>query len=112
MGFPEQLKKARISMGYTQQQVAAAMGLTSSTYCGYETGKRQPDVVKLKQLASVLHTTGNFLLETEPAEGTQDSRTSALPSVAEPYSRLNEGSRKIVDDLIQQLLRLQDDGQK
>ena len=44
MGFSEQLKKARVSMGYTQQQVADALGLTASTYCGYETGKRQPDV--------------------------------------------------------------------
>lgn len=53
-------------MGYTQQQVADALGLTASTYCGYETGKRQPDVAKLKQLAWVLNTTGSFLLETEP----------------------------------------------
>lgn len=61
MGFSEQLKKARVSMGYTQQQVADALGLTASTYCGYETGKRQPDVAKLKQLARILNTTGSFL---------------------------------------------------
>ena len=70
MGFSEQLKKARVSMGYTQQQVADALGLTASTYCGYETGKRQPDVAKLKQLARILNTTGSFLLETEPVQNT------------------------------------------
>ena len=43
MSFTERLKEARISVGYTQQQVADAMGITNSTYCGYETGKRQPD---------------------------------------------------------------------
>ena len=29
-----------------RQQVADALGLTASTYCGYETGKRQPDVAE------------------------------------------------------------------
>ena len=53
MSFTERLKEARISVGYTQQQVAEAMGITNSTYCGYETGKRQPDVAKIKQLAKI-----------------------------------------------------------
>lgn len=64
MGFAEQLKKARLAKGYTQQQVADAMGITNSTYCGYETGKRQPDVEKIKQLAIILDTSGDVLLET------------------------------------------------
>ena len=64
MAFPEQLKKARLAIGYTQQQVADAMGITNSTYCGYETGKRQPDVAKIKQLAKIIHTSGDVLLDT------------------------------------------------
>lgn len=64
MAFPEQLKKARLNMDYTQQQVADLMGITKSTYCGYETGKRQPDVAKIKQLACILNTSGDVLLET------------------------------------------------
>lgn len=65
MGFQEQLKKARLQLGYTQQQVADLMGITKSTYCGYETGKRQPDVAKIKQLAKILNTSGDILLETD-----------------------------------------------
>ena len=34
MGFPEQLKIARLRMGYTQQLVADRMGVSKSTYCG------------------------------------------------------------------------------
>lgn len=64
MGFAEQLKRARLAAGMTQQQVAEAMGITGSTYCGYETGKRQPDVLKIKRLADILHTSGDILLET------------------------------------------------
>ncbi len=56
MAFSKQLKKARLNMNYTQQQVADLMGITKSTYCGYETGKRQPDVAKIKQLATILIT--------------------------------------------------------
>lgn len=64
MGFPEQLKMARLNMNYTQQQVADLMGIAKSTYCGYETGKRQPDVEKIKKLACILQTSGDILLET------------------------------------------------
>lgn len=64
MGFSEQLKRARKRMGFTQQQVADAMGITKSTYCCYETGKRQPDVIKIKRLAAILNTSGDILLET------------------------------------------------
>ena len=64
MSFQEQLKKARIKAGYTQQEIADKMGITKSTYCGYETGKRPPDVEKIKQRASILNTSGDELLET------------------------------------------------
>ena len=64
MSFSEQLKKARLESGYTQQQVADLMGITNSTYCGYETGKRQPDVEKIRLIAKLLNTSGDILLET------------------------------------------------
>ena len=64
MSFAEQLKRARISQGLTQQQIADLMGITNSTYCGYETGKRQPDVEKIKLLVNILQTSGDILLET------------------------------------------------
>lgn len=81
MSFSEQLKKARLAVGYTQQQVADAMGITNSTYCGYETGKRQPDVFKIKQLAAILKTSGDFLLETgfEDELRKEDIKTSPEP---------------------------------
>ena len=108
MGFSEQLKKARVSMGYTQQQVADALGLTASTYCGYETGKRQPDVAKLKQLARILNTTGSFLLETEPVHDTCLADPGSGNDLMVSYGRLNERSKKAVDDLVALLLDLQE----
>lgn len=64
MSFTEQLKKARKNKGYTQEYIADIMGITKSTYCGYETGKRKPDIEKIKQIADILGVSGDFLLET------------------------------------------------
>lgn len=62
MTFPASLRQARQRAGLTQQQVAVSLGVTTSTYCGYETGKRQPDVKKLRQLALLLRASGDELL--------------------------------------------------
>ena len=108
MGFSEQLKIARNTMGYTQQQVADALGLTASTYCGYETGKRQPDVAKLKQLARILNTTGSFLLETEPVQDTCREDLGDGYEFMASYGKLSQRSKKTVDDLVALLLDLQE----
>lgn len=63
MAFPERLKSARLAAGMTQQQVADAMGITNSTYCGYETGRREPDIKKIKLLAKIFNTSGDILLD-------------------------------------------------
>lgn len=78
MSFAEQLKQARIAQGLTQQQVADLMGITNSTYCGYETGKRQPDVEKIKLLATILQTSGDRLLETGFSPESDDKFDEAL----------------------------------
>lgn len=59
----EKLRQARKAAGLTQLQVAKAIGVTESTYCGYETGKRQPDPMKISAIASVLGVSGDFLLD-------------------------------------------------
>lgn len=64
MGFGEKLRTAREKTGMTQQQVADIMQIDKSTYCGYETGKRQPDVQKIKMLSQILGISGDELLET------------------------------------------------
>lgn len=64
MEFYEELKAARIKSGLTQQQIADEIGITKSTYCGYETAKRNPDPQRIKQLAKVLHISADTLLDT------------------------------------------------
>ena len=54
MTFPEQLKAARTASGLTQAGMASKLGVDKTTYCGYETGRRQPDINKLRQLITLL----------------------------------------------------------
>lgn len=63
MSFQEQLKRARKAKGYTQKQVADMMGITNSTYCGYETGKRAPSMDKVAKLSELLDVPVSTLLE-------------------------------------------------
>ncbi len=102
MSFQGQLKKARLLRGYTQQQVADALGITNSAYCGYETGKRQPDVAKIKQIANILETSGDVLLETgfgadikkSPAPAETDTGDKRLDCIIENYHQLNEAGQQ------------------
>lgn len=46
-----QLKIIRIQNEFTQQQIADVLGISRSAYCGYETGRRSPDIDALIKLA-------------------------------------------------------------
>lgn len=78
MEFHEELKAARIKTGLTQQQIADKLGITKSTYCGYETAKRSPDPQRIKQLAKVLHVSADALLDISI-----EKETSLAPAKAE-----------------------------
>ena len=65
MEFHQLLRKARNNTKLTQQQVADKLGITKSTYCGYETGKRQPDPRRIKEIAKVLGVSPNDFFKDE-----------------------------------------------
>ena len=48
--FNENLREARLRKKLTQQQVADRLGIAKSTYCQYETGASEPNVLRLKAL--------------------------------------------------------------
>lgn len=95
MSFPEQLKNARLACGLTQQEVAQALNIDKTTYSSYETGRRQPDVARLRQLARLLEVSGDQLLELAP-------RLRAAPTPEEmgqvkKYRLLDLHGRELVD---------------
>lgn len=83
MGFHEELKAARIKTGLTQQQIADILGVSKSTYCGYETAKRSPDPQRIKQLAKILHVSADTLLDTSFGEQKEKAPTPAEAEAGE-----------------------------
>ena len=67
MPFASRLRAARLRAGLTQQAAAAAIGVTPSAYCGYETGKRQPDLARLARLCALYAVPADELLGLSPA---------------------------------------------
>ena len=51
MKYYHQLKVIRLQNKLTQQQLADALGITRSAYCGYEIGRRSPDLDTIIKLS-------------------------------------------------------------
>lgn len=101
MDFAHNLRNARLSKGLTQREVAELLGITNSTYCGYEIGKRQPDVAKIKEISAVLHITADELIGTGYAAQTSSGGSADLPphevKLLTAYRNADEDARRIVE---------------
>ena len=62
MCFSNNLKHYRQQKQLTQRQVANLLGVAPSTYSQYESGVREPDVKKIKQLSRILDISADYLL--------------------------------------------------
>ena len=62
MCFCDNLKKCRETKGMSQKELAEIIGVAPSTYSLYESGAREPDVLKIKSIAKALDVTGDYLL--------------------------------------------------
>lgn len=60
-------KRLRLIQGLTQAELAEALGVSTVTICKWELGRGLPKAKRLKEVASILHTTIPELLE-EPQE--------------------------------------------
>ena len=79
MDFSERLKEVRNARGLTQQQMADMLDITKGAYSGYETGRRQPDVDRIKKIANVLNTSGDYLLDTGFSGQKEKTSMSGMP---------------------------------
>ena len=66
--MPLNIKDIRLRKGLTQSDVAAALGVSSVVYSRYETGKRQPSIDMLIQMADIFGVTVDFLLGRQEIE--------------------------------------------
>lgn len=64
-GFHERLRTIRKEKGYTQEQIAKAIGVTKSTMAKYDRGDLEPNIDKIIKIAQFLDVPVDRLLGTE-----------------------------------------------
>lgn len=62
--FSERLKQRRKEKGLTHQQMAEELKINRVTYTNWENGKREPELVKVTEIAGILNCTVDYLLGT------------------------------------------------
>lgn len=60
--FAENLRMARLTRGYSQQNMAEMLGISRSAYAGYEIGRRSPNLELLLEMAEILYVSVDDLL--------------------------------------------------
>lgn len=110
MNFSVNLRRARESAGLTQQQVADEIGISKSTYCNYEIGKREPDVEKIKKIAKALKISCDVLLETGFDSKKAPSLSGEAMKLAKDYEGLDIWGRQAVRAVADaELTRMEDE---
>lgn len=60
------LKELREACHMTQEKLAEHVGSSKSSISYYESGKREPDIAMLRQLAQYFHVTVDYLIGVSP----------------------------------------------
>ena len=84
--FNENLKKIRKEKGYTQEELAAKVGVVRQTVSKWEKGLSVPDADILRKIAEILDTDINILLDDEIVVGVDD------------FNGLNSNEKKNIND--------------
>lgn len=102
MTFADRLKQFRTDRGLTQQQVSDMLGVQKATYSGYETGRREPDVFKIKELSRIFGVTGDELLGTGFSSELKVDFTSEELDHIKKYRALDEHGKKMVNLVLEE----------
>lgn len=69
MEFQDRVRTLRMANGYTQADLAEALGITQRAVGAWETGRSKPKIDRLIDLAEALHVSPHWLLDgTEPGD--------------------------------------------
>lgn len=83
--LPELIKKKRAEQGMTQKELAEATGLSISLVKQFETGRAEPNMKRIRQLATVLDLSANEILF-DIASGDEGSEALRLAASQEAVS--------------------------
>ena len=94
--FHERLRATRIEKGYTQEQLAKAIGVTKSTMAKYHRGELEPNVKNIKKIAQVLGVSVDYLLGEDHADRAKSIKLlfELYRDIAKEYGLISEEEYK------------------
>ena len=109
------LKTLREQRGLSQQKLADKLCLSQQSIYKYENGLAEPDFATLKQFANFFHTTVDYLIGYETADGTQETFTITLMPKTfkeahhlELYQKLGSNLQTQVDNFLEAVIEIID----
>lgn len=100
MGIGKRIREARLAHSYTQEELAALLGVTKGAVANYESGVSHPKEAVLYRLFEVLSVDANFLYQDVPGCCDRPALSPAERSLLENYRRLSDYARETIDYLI------------
>lgn len=97
MAFKEQLKAARLAKGYTQEQLATAVGVAKSTLTGYEKGNSEPNMLTIKKLMEILEVDANYLWYDENDNNSSFVTSFIEQQIIKKYRLIDESGKNTVE---------------
>lgn len=88
MALKDQLRDARRKAGLTQEQAAQLIGVSKSTWAGYEIGNSRPDADKIGAILEALQIDANTLFEYKESPAQEDAEDSGRVVTMEMSNRL------------------------
>ena len=105
----ERFKQLREEYGFSQQYVADHLNLSQQAWANYESGKREPSIKILKEIALFFDVSLDYLLgltdiKKFPTESSRDNKSDMLREFVELYDRLTPEQKKTMVAVIKSLL--------
>lgn len=97
MAFKEQLKAARLAKGYTQEQLATAVGVAKSTFTGYEKGNSEPNMLTIKKLMETLEVDANYLWYDENDNSSSFITSFVEQQIIKKYRLIDDNGKNTVE---------------
>ena len=96
--FGENLKEARVRLGYTQEYMGEKIGVAKETWNNWEKGTRKPGIDKIRLIAKVLNVSADALLDIEPPK-----TSGPLLADAEWYNIWIDDKKAMIETMVKNM---------
>lgn len=86
MTLAQRLKTARINSRLSQIQLAERIGVSDKTISGYESGRIEPPLSKLKSISKMLNVSINYLIGNDSAPQNINQKLNSLEAYLKQIS--------------------------